>query len=205
MRANVARQERKQINCEPMKRQTANPSIRTLKQAHAYVLQVGICGIFSDTKGSLPNLWDATDLPERQPGEKGWGQKVIAVWQWKNELPASYPEEIFYGKIPGGRAALMTIDYLRTEHFPKHHRPIQECSPLARNIYKIIRFDPMTTGSLRKELNMTLRPERTKFDRALQELQITLNIARRNSLKDENDTWVLFSEQYLDVVRAWTG
>ena len=42
--------------------------------------------------------------------------------------------------------------------------------------------------------------QRTKFDRALQELQTTLNIARRNSLEHENDTWLPFSEQYLDVV-----
>jgi hypothetical protein len=35
----------------------------------------------------------------------------------------------------------------------------------------------------------------------LQELQITLNIVRRNSLEDEKDTWVLFNDQYLEVVR----
>jgi hypothetical protein len=29
-----------------------------------------------------------------------------------------------------------------------------------------------------------------------------LNVARRNSLEDENDTWVLFSDQYLDVVHG---
>ncbi|HXM29086.1 MAG TPA: hypothetical protein VN957_23895 [Chthoniobacterales bacterium] len=49
---------------------------------------------------------------------------------------------------------------------------------------------------------MARRPERNRFDRALQELQVTLNIARRNGLEDENDTWVLFSDQYLDVVQA---
>ena len=43
---------------------------------------------------------------------------------------------------------------------------------------------------------MAGRPERNRFDRALQELQVTLNIVRRNSLEDEKDTWVLFSEQY---------
>jgi hypothetical protein len=52
---------------------------------------------------------------------------------------------------------------------------------------------------------MTLRPERNRFDRALVELQVTLNIARRNSLEDENDTWVLFSDQYLDVVNVGNG
>ena len=88
------------------------------------------------------------------------------------------------------------------EHYPKHHRPLKECSPLAQRIYERLRLDPLTTGSLREELNMTRRPDRNRFNRALQELQVTLNIARRNSLEDENDTWVLFSDQYLEVVKA---
>jgi hypothetical protein len=176
--------------------------VRTLKQARAYILRVGICGIFSDAGVGMPNLWEIVDLPERQPGEKGWGQKVIAIWRWKNELPATYPNEIFYGKIPSGRAVLMSIDYLHTQHFPKHHRPLNQCSSLSQKIYQILRLDPLTTGALREELGMVGRPERNRFDRALQELQITLNIARRNSMEDENDTWVPFSEQYLDVVRT---
>jgi hypothetical protein len=49
---------------------------------------------------------------------------------------------------------------------------------------------------------MRRRPERNRCDRALEELQVTLNIACRNSLEDENDTWVLFSDQYLDLVHA---
>jgi hypothetical protein len=176
--------------------------VRTLKQARAYILQVRICGIFSDAGVGMPNLWEVVDLPDRRPGEKGWGQKVVAIWRWKNELPAIYPEEIFYGKIPAGRAALMSMDYLRAEHYPRYHRPLRECSALAQRIYERLRLDPQTTGSLREELNMTGRPERNRFDRALQELQVTLNIARRNSLEDENDTWVLFSDQYLDLVQA---
>ena len=47
------------------------PHIRTLKQALAYVRKVGICLVFADPKSDLPNLWDAIDLPEKQPGEKG--------------------------------------------------------------------------------------------------------------------------------------
>jgi hypothetical protein len=183
-----------------MKRKVA--IVRTLKQARAYILQVGICGIFSDAGVGMPNLWEVVDLPDRRPGEKGWGQKVVAIWRWKNELPAIYPEEIFYGKIPAGRAVLMSMDYLRVEHYPKHHRPLRECSALAQKIYERLRLDPLTTGSLREEFNMPLCPERNRFDRALQELQVTLNIARRNSLQDENDTWVLFSDQYLDVVHV---
>jgi hypothetical protein len=176
--------------------------VRTLKQGRAYVIRVGICGIFSDAGVGMPNLWAVVDLPERQPGETGWGQKVMAIWRWKNELPAIYPDKIFYGKIPSGHAALMSIDYLRTQHYPKHYRALTDCSLLAQKIYERLKLDPLTTGALREELNMTQRPERNRFDRALQELQVTLNIARRNSLEDENDTWVLFSDQYLDVVNA---
>jgi hypothetical protein len=134
-------------------------------------------------------------------GRERLGPESVAIWTWKNELPAAYPEEIFYGKIAGGRAVLMSIEYLRVTHYPKHHQPLSKCTPLAQRIYQVIRFDPMTTGALRAELGMKQRPERSRFDRALQELQTTLNIARRNSLDDENDTWVPFSEQYLDVVR----
>jgi hypothetical protein len=50
-------------------------------------------------------------------------------------------------------------------------------------------------------MHMTEGPDRRMFDRALRELQATLNIVRRNSPRDENDTWVPFSEQYLDVLR----
>ena len=189
------------ISPEKMTRKAAK-AIRTLEQAHAFVLRVQICGIFSDANAGLISLWDVTDLPVRAEGEKGWGQKVMAIWNWKNELPAIYPDKIFYGKIPPGRAALMSMDYLRAEHYGKCHRPIKDCSPLANRIYQVIRFDPMTTAQLRKEMDMTHRPERAKFDRALQELQITLNIARRNSLEDDKDTWVLFSDQYLDIVRS---
>jgi hypothetical protein len=60
-------------------------------------------------------------------------------------------------------------------------------------------MDPIMTGPLREELNMTKRPERNQFERALKELQITLNIVRRNSASDQSDTWVPFTEQYLEI------
>lgn len=173
--------------------------IRTLAQARAFVKRVGICGIFADVEGH--SLWDATDLPDRQPGERGWGQKVSAVWTWKNLLPARHPDEIFYGKVKGGKAVLMSMARLR-EHYPQHHRPVRECSAVAQRIYHALKFDPMTTPELRRHLDMTHPPERNQFERGLKELQITLNIARRNSEEDENDTWVLFREQYLEIAES---
>lgn len=177
------------------------PPVRTLQQARAFVRKKGLVGIFSNNDGAMACLWDVVDLPGRQPGEKGWGQKVSAIWTWKNELPARWPEEIFYGKIPGGLAVLMTMNRLET-HYREHHRPVEQCSPLARRIATLLRLDPLTNKALRRELGLTEKTDKYRFERALQELQVTLNIARRNGPEDKSDTWVPFREKYLAVVRA---
>jgi len=186
-----------------MPKKPAPKKIRTFQEARAYVARVGICGIFSEIEGE--SLWSVVDLPGRIPGQKGWGEKVTAIWTWKNELPARYPREFFYGKIPGGLAALMTVAYLKKTHYPAAHKPIRECTPMAQKLYGVIVHDPITTKDLRRELDMTRPPERNRCDRALQELQTTLNIVRRNSLKDAYDTWVPFREQYLEIASAAEG
>jgi hypothetical protein len=172
------------------------PRVRTLAQARAFVRAAGICLVFADRKKDLPNLWDVVDLPEKQPGEKGWGRKIGAVWTWKNQLPAEYPDEIFYGKGAGGKTVLMTLDYLRKEHYPKFHRPVAECTPLARQIYELVRIEPMTTGALRTAMLRGDKSRRAAFTKALIELQVTLNIVRSNAPEATSDIWVRFSDQY---------
>ena len=100
--------------------------IRTFEEARLLIRELNICTIFESSKTDLPSLWEYVDLPEKQEGEKGWGQKVSAVWDRKNRLPAEYPDEIFYGKIKGGFAVLMTMDYLRDVHFKSAYRSVDE-------------------------------------------------------------------------------
>ncbi len=172
------------------------PRVRTLEQAHAFVSATGLCLVFADRKKDLPNLWDVVDLPGKQPGEKGWGQKIGAVWSWKNQLPAVYPDEIFYGKGAGGKTVLMTLAYLRREHYPKFHRPVAACSPLARRIYELVRIEPLTTGALRSAVLKGDKSLRPAFTKALIELQVTLNIVRCNAPEITSDTWLRFADQY---------
>ncbi|MEN8662428.1 MAG: hypothetical protein ABF322_01145 [Lentimonas sp.] len=40
----------------------------------------------------------------------------MAVWDWKTRIPQTIPDEIFYGKIPGGDAALIDMNYFRETH-----------------------------------------------------------------------------------------
>ena len=170
--------------------------LKTLAQARSFVLAVGKCAIFADKKKDLPSLWDAVDLPDKKPGEKGWGQKIGAVWSWKNALPSTYPDEIFYGKDETGRAVLMTLDHLRREHYPKFHRPLEQCSPMARKIFALVKVEPMTTTALRNAVAQKDKALRAAFAKALVELQVTLNIVRSNAPEIEADTWLRFAELY---------
>lgn len=170
--------------------------IRTLEQAFEYVLKVKTCLIFGSQKSDLPSLWEVVDLPERVPGQTGWGKKVEAIWAWKNELPAQFPDEIFYGKLPGGLAVLMCLNHLRETHYPAHHRAVGTCSPMARRVYELIRSEPQTTAELRKALSPSGAISKSKIDTALVELQVTLNITRSNAANLKKDTWLPFDEQY---------
>ncbi len=172
-------------------------TVHTLEEARDFVLSVELCGILHDSKGKLPTLWDAIAAPDKQPGEGGWGERMAQTWTWKNLLPATYPDEIFYGKIKGGRAVLMSMPKLRSL-YRSAHKPVSECSEIAQQLYEIIAIGPIPSVPLRRAAGLTDRNSRAAFDRALLQLQVTFNITRSNAPGLENDTWVPFTAQYPD-------
>lgn len=182
-------------------RATTPAAVTTLEGARRFVLRERMCTVLTSRREGVRSLWDAVALPDKKPGEKGWGRKMVAVWTWKTQLPARYPDEIFYGKIPGGLAVLMSLDYLRNEHYPKWHRELAACSPLAQRMYELVRLDVYETGELRRECIERLRCSRAQFERALKELQVTLNIVRSNDPEVEADTWLPFRELYPTIHR----
>jgi hypothetical protein len=173
--------------------------IKTITQARKFVLKEKICTLFKSNLIGIKSLWDSVDLPDRQKGEKGWGEKVGAVWSWKNALPEQFADEIFYGKIKGGAAVLMSMDYLRDKHYLEYHKSIEDCRELSRNIFDILRLEPYETGVLRGECIERFGCSKSQFDGALKELQITLNVVRSNEPGLERDTWLTFTEVYPDV------
>ena len=181
------------------------PMIKTIEEAHLLVLELQICTIFDSSKTTLPSLWEHVDLPEKQEGEKGWGEKVSAVWTWKNRLPAEYPDEIFYGKIKGGFAVLMSMDYLRDVHFASAYRPADDLNPLAVQIFEMIRNEPWETGALRNEVMEDTGCTKSRFETALKNLQISMNVVRSNDPEIEHDTWLTFQEQYPDIWHSFVA
>ncbi len=179
--------------------------IKTFEDAFRFVGKVKICTIFASDKTEHTSLWENVDLPEKKPGEKGWGEKVVAVWSWKNRLPAEFPDEIFYGKIKGGFAVLMDMDYLRNEHFPKAYKPVKELNPLAGYIFEQIRIEPRDTTTLRNRVMAEQGCSKSQFDTALKQLQISMNIVRSNHPDIEQDTWLTFKEGYGDIWEEHVG
>jgi hypothetical protein len=131
-------------------RSTSFCIIKPFEEACEFVFEKKIVSIFGSKGFPHSSLWDHVGLSEDKPKEGGWSPKIIAVWTWKNEIPNTFPDEVFYGKIPGGDAVLMDMEYLREEHYPKNHMPVSELDPLAQAIFDHIRIEPWFTGGLRK-------------------------------------------------------
>lgn len=173
--------------------------VKRIEQARQLVLQEKVCTVFPTDKVEHTSLWEHVDLPDKQPGEKGWGQKMEAVWTWKTRLPAEYPDEIYYGKIKGGFAVLMQMRYMAEEHFPRAYRDVRTLNPLAQRIHGMVSAEPWDTTTLRDAVVEETGCTKSQFDTALRNLQISMNIVRLNDPKAEQDTWVPFRELYLDV------
>lgn len=173
--------------------------VKTLAQAYRFVKKVKICTIFPSDKVEHTSLWQNVDLPDKQAGETGWGRKMSAVWTWKTRLPAEYPNDIYYGKIKGGLAVLMDMDYMTDIHFPRAYKDIRSLNRLSQYLSDKISAKPLDTTTLRKTAMQELICTKSQFDTALKNLQITMNIVRLNDPQIERDTWVPFRELYLEV------
>jgi hypothetical protein len=173
--------------------------IKTFEDACEFVLAHKVCTVFGSKDSPHPSLWDNTDLSEEKPPGGGWSPKVKAVWRWKTEIPQTFPDEVFYGKVPGGDAALIEMEYFRTVHYPENHQPVEELDPLSQAIFEFIREEPAYTGDLRRRAISELGCTKSRFDTALKKLQISLNIVRSNDPKIENDLWLSFDEVYPEI------
>lgn len=175
--------------------------ITTFEEAYQFVLKQKVCTVFGSKNSPYPSLWDNTGLSEEKPKGGGWNPKVMAVWDWKTRIPQTYPERVFYGKVPGGDAVLMEMKHFRTVHYPEAFQPVIELDSLAGQVFEFIRLEPNYTGPLRKRAIAELGCTKSRFDTALKNLQISLNIVRSNDPQLKNDFWLPMSEVHADLVQ----
>ncbi|HET7034102.1 MAG TPA: hypothetical protein VFI42_00320 [Thermomicrobiaceae bacterium] len=175
---------------------TAERWVRTVEDARVFVRSAGLCLIFkasgAERGGRYPALWDVVDAPDKRPGEHGFGERDALVWRLKNELPLSYPDEVYYGKLAGGRAMLCTLERL-TELYRAQYREAGTLSRDAQRLLALIAGRPISNKDLRLDSGLHTPEARSRFERALQELQVSFQIAR---VDVEPDTWFPFAAVY---------
>ncbi len=174
--------------------------LKTFDDAYQFVLKHKICTVFGSRNSPYPSLWDNTILSDQKPKAGGWSPRVMAVWDWKTRIPQTYPDAVFYGKLPGGDAVLMEMQYFQTQHYPQAFQPVSELDLRSQQVYDLIRMEPAYTGALRKRAIEELACTKSQFDTALKKLQVSLNIVRSNDPKMENDFWLPMREVHLDIV-----
>lgn len=175
--------------------------IKTFDEAYRFVIAQKVCTVFGSKDSPYPSLWDNTGLSEQKPKAGGWSPKVVAVWDWKTRIPQTYPDEVFYGKLPGGDAALMEMHHFRDVHYPAAYQRIDQLDPLSQAVYQLVRLEPSYTGALRKRAIADLLCTKSQFDTSLKKLQISLNIVRSNDPRHKNDFWLPMREVHLDMVQ----
>ncbi len=174
--------------------------IKTFDEAFQFVLDRRVCTVFGSKGSPYPSLWDNTGLSEKKPKAGGWSPKVKAVWDWKTRIPQTYPDQVFYGKVPGGDAVLMEMQHFRDVHYAEAFQPVEELDALAQGIYELIRSEPGYTGEMRKRAMARMHCSKSQFDTALKRLQISLNIVRSNDPNLKNDFWITMHEAHLDII-----
>lgn len=173
--------------------------IKTFEEAYAFVLKNKVCTVFGSKDSPYPSLWDNTGLSEKKPKAGGWSPKVKAVWDWKTRIPQTYPDSIFYGKVPGGDAVLMEMEHFRDVHFSAAYQAVAELPRLAQEVYELIRMEPEFTGPLRKKAIASFSCSKSQFDTALKKLQVSLNVVRSNDPQLKNDFWIPMFEMHSEL------
>lgn len=175
------------------------PTVRTFGEAYQFVMFCKICTVFGGEHTQYPSLWNHTDLSLQRPAPGTWCPRALAVWKWQRRLPQAYPDSVFFGKIPGGDAALMEMTYFKNDYYPKAFQPIAELPPLAGEIYELICKTPSTTVRLRNQAVLKLDCTADEFDAILTALQVSLNITRSNDPKVKADLWLPMSAVHSDI------
>lgn len=171
-------------------------SVETPEQARAFVIEVGKCSLLSDGKAKLPALWDA--LVFQGSGDYPWGDQLIKLWQVRDALTKSYPNEICATSL---RSKAMLFSRARlAEEYAANHKPIEQCSPLAHEVFSALEaLQPISYFELRAHMKLTERKERSAFEKAFQELQSTFQIVR-SPASEEYDLWMPLADLYPDLL-----
>ena len=166
-------------------RRTPERRVQTVEEARAFVEEIGFCHFWPIKDIEMPNLFHAIAGRVRDvPNEHG-DPDISKCWGWKDS--SLDKKWWYYGKLLRRRATLVSFKllpyfYALSENFGDIRDYLAEyedgkLTAEAKAIYEaILENGPLDTVRLRREARMSAESAKSRFDRALVELQVGLKV-----------------------------
>lgn len=166
-------------------RRTPERRLRTIEEARTFVEEVGFCHFWPIKGVELPNLFHAIAGRVRPVPMEHDDPDISKCWGWKD--CALEKKWWYYGKLLRRRATLVSLAelpyfYALSENFGDLRDYVQEyedgrMTAEAKAIYEaILENGPLDTVRLRREARMSAESAKSRFDRALVELQVGMKV-----------------------------
>jgi len=159
--------------------------IETPEEALQFVNQVGFCHFWPIKGAELPNLFQAIAGRVRSVPMQHDDPDISRCWRWKDE--ALGQRKWYYGKLVHRKATLVSLDllpffYAASENLGDLDDYLDEyqtgqMTAEAKWIYEaLLEHGPLNTLDLRQRAGLSSGSAKSRFDRALVELQTGLKV-----------------------------
>ncbi len=164
---------------------TPDRRIQTVEAARTFVEEVGFCHFWPIKGAELPNLFHGIAGRIRTVPMQHDDPDISKCWGWKDD--ALGKRWWYYGKLLRRRATIMSLDLLPTfyacsdnlgdlEDYLEDYRAGMMTAE-AKWIYEaLLERGPLDTIHLRREARMSAESAKSRFERALVELQVGLKV-----------------------------
>lgn len=190
-------------------RLTRDHRVRNASQLVSFVNDVGFCFAFTAAEGlPIPACFDHLSTSDV---DRKWGW----MWEWKDELAER--KKLYYGPVLWRKPTFVSMKLLpvlyathgRAGEPDDHLEDVRSgrLSEIARRIIEYVTHKGESqTRRMRAELGITSKEGRLQYDRALDEVQRLMYVARVKAVgeghEEYNYTYDLFVRRYGEVVRA---
>ncbi len=159
--------------------------IQTVEAARAFVEEVGFCHFWPIKGAELPNLFHAIAGRIRPVPMQHDDPDISKCWAWKDD--ALGKRWWYYGKLLRRRATLVSLDLLPMfyacsenlggldDYLEEYHAGMMTAE--AKWIFEaLLEHGPLDTIQLRREARLSAESAKSRFERALVELQVGLKV-----------------------------
>ncbi len=166
-------------------RRTAALRVQTQEEARAFVADVGFCHFWPIQGVETPNLFEAIAGRTRAVPNAHDDPDLSKCWGWKDH--ALDKRWWYYGKLLRKRATMVSLDWLPTFYAASENYgdlldylaeyDAGQLTAEAKQVYEaLLEHGPLDTIRLRREAHLSAESAKSRFDRALTELQAGLKV-----------------------------